>query len=1122
MKRNLFFFYILFNTIVYTQVCSSDAGQNMAVCGGKKSGSNYRVYLEGTGSNVANGSINYKWTSLDDGVSFSSSQSRRAEPYFNYPQSLTQDTEFRIQLRVYDDDELCEDFDTVLVTCQANMCPIPDAGEDLVVSNGCETTVLLDASNSSDPDNADLNYEWISLDGYSTSLVNGNSSLSTFNFPSISSDRVFHFSLNLDDGENFISDTMQVTYLNNTAPHADAGDDFMTCEPIFTLTANKSYDVDWNSLSYSWSLLDGTLDMEGTSSKDLIVTSPIDLEQNRDYSFELIITESIAGQQYCSDRDTVTITIQQNICPVADAGKDIRIPKYENKTVTLKADASYDPEGDELAYSWIDPDGLITNDSIIMVSDLDPAASYTKYTYQLQVTDSEGETSVDNVDIIFSDFSAPAAPELFAVADHNRVLVSWDASSESSIDSLTGYADFEGYKLYRSIDGGNTWGGEEDKLFDFDGNFVGWIPYAQFDLSSEQDISHCVYTHEDCSSEDPKRNTSIYGLDPLAPRFSFGFNSGIEYSFIDSSVVDGIEYTYTVCAYDIGLESFSIEYTQDDSGSTYTADTIWADTNPDQFLGPSELDYYDIYGNLVRSVINIDRGFPYLESEKGKSAADNNFITVVPGYMASNISFPDENDIEAIFLSDTNNIGTGERKYFIVDRAEISSDKLLKYEIQAEQGPLAIDGIACENPLVFVYEINADGSPKFSQDYDVSSLTFFQKDSIANLPGAVTESSVINVPEYQLVQSLNRWSDLMDGIRFKFENALPLNPSAPPEFVPEYNSELISADGSPLDSLELVQWFFIDNIKVSMTYSNLASYFRRPNFDYQIEFFSEPIGDESFVNQMGLPFSITNLYTNKKVGKLACFDFGINNNPSGDLADGVGDLTWTRGEEIALTEDSISISGEQQVKYNFNLSINYRIPSGKEASLAWTQATEYTENDTVFFGQMLWVTSSVSKNIQPSSAFIDENNDGANDNTWRPAYPWRGGEKYIYSPSKFFENGDNWTSDMSVLGKISSVVDTTLNEIKVVPNPYIVRSRFNETINSRKIRFTNLPQECRISIFTITGEAVKILDHNSQFDGNEWWDLRTDNNQEIVPGLYIYYIESKNGKEKIGKFAVIR
>ena len=39
MKRVLFFFYFLVNSMTHGQVCVSDAGQDMVVCGGKKSGS---------------------------------------------------------------------------------------------------------------------------------------------------------------------------------------------------------------------------------------------------------------------------------------------------------------------------------------------------------------------------------------------------------------------------------------------------------------------------------------------------------------------------------------------------------------------------------------------------------------------------------------------------------------------------------------------------------------------------------------------------------------------------------------------------------------------------------------------------------------------------------------------------------------------------------------------------------------------------------------------------------------------------------------------------------------------------------------------------------------------------
>ena len=99
--------------------------------------------------------------------------------------------------------------------------------------------------------------------------------------------------------------------------------------------------------------------------------------------------------------------------------------------------------------------------------------------------------------------------------------------------------------------------------------------------------------------------------------------------------------------------------------------------------------------------------------------------------------------------------------------------------------------------------------------------------------------------------------------------------------------------------------------------------------------------------------------------------------------------------------------------------------------------------------------------------------------------------------------------------------DITEN-IKVVPNPYISRSNFNEDKYIRRIRFTNLPSVCTISIFTISGEQVFTLNHQSEMDGNEWWDLRTINNQEIAPGLYVYVVQAEGADDFIGKFAVVR
>ena len=45
-------------------------------------------------------------------------------------------------------------------------------------------------------------------------------------------------------------------------------------------------------------------------------------------------------------------------------------------------------------------------------------------------------------------------------------------------------------------------------------------------------------------------------------------------------------------------------------------------------------------------------------------------------------------------------------------------------------------------------------------------------------------------------------------------------------------------------------------------------------------------------------------------------------------------------------------------------------------------------------------------------------------------------------------------------------------------------------------------------------------------EGNKFWNLRSFNNQEVAPGLYLYVVENLTdgylGQEFIGKFAIVR
>ncbi|KPK98733.1 MAG: hypothetical protein AMJ90_09860, partial [candidate division Zixibacteria bacterium SM23_73_2] len=97
-----------------------------------------------------------------------------------------------------------------------------------------------------------------------------------------------------------------------------------------------------------------------------------------------------------------------------------------------------------------------------------------------------------------------------------------------------------------------------------------------------------------------------------------------------------------------------------------------------------------------------------------------------------------------------------------------------------------------------------------------------------------------------------------------------------------------------------------------------------------------------------------------------------------------------------------------------------------------------------------------------------------------------------------------------------------LDDIRVVPNPYIVRNNWEPSRDYSRLAFTRLPDKCTIRIYTMAGDLIRTLRHDSaEFDGNENWDLMNKNNQKIAAGIYIYHVESDYG-EIIGKFAVIR
>jgi hypothetical protein len=119
----------------------------------------------------------------------------------------------------------------------------------------------------------------------------------------------------------------------------------------------------------------------------------------------------------------------------------------------------------------------------------------------------------------------------------------------------------------------------------------------------------------------------------------------------------------------------------------------------------------------------------------------------------------------------------------------------------------------------------------------------------------------------------------------------------------------------------------------------------------------------------------------------------------------------------------------------------------------------------------------------------------------------------------------------------------------VYPNPYYAgaswegRSNFQE--ESRKLIFANLPARCKITITTVAGDVLDVIDHNENYNGSDirWfrtfgsdtpddhtfsggehaWDLLTRSTQMISRGIYLFHVEDlETGKKTTGQFTVVQ
>ena len=148
------------------------------------------------------------------------------------------------------------------------------------------------------------------------------------------------------------------------------------------------------------------------------------------------------------------------------------------------------------------------------------------------------------------------------------------------------------------------------------------------------------------------------------------------------------------------------------------------------------------------------------------------------------------------------------------------------------------------------------------------------------------------------------------------------------------------------------------------------------------------------------------------------------------------------------------------------------------------------------------------------------------DSTVTPILP-KAGDVYKITTTKPFASGDKYKFESKKAEFTSQDPAALMDDIYVVPNPYVGYSPAEEpgrTIGrrgERVLQFRNLPPTCTIRIYTITGELVQTINKDDQ-TSIATWDLLSFEGQRISYGVYIYHVDIPGVGEKIGRIGVIK
>lgn len=261
------------------------------------------VNLDGTASSDTdeNYPLSYAWEIIIQpaGSSATLSDADTSTPSF----TVDADGDYTIQLVVTDALGAESEPGTVVVST-VNSKPVAHAGDDQFL-DAAPSTIQLDGSQSFDPDDDPITYEWTITskpDGSFATLSDSNVPDPTFDADILGT---YMIQLVVVDSFGLVSDADEIVVTSeNVKPVADAGGNqvVLVGDTVF-LDGSGSYDLNGNDLTYSWSLVDKP---EG-SAAELSFPTAVDPVFVADvegiYTVSLVVNDGIVD----SDPSNVTI-----------------------------------------------------------------------------------------------------------------------------------------------------------------------------------------------------------------------------------------------------------------------------------------------------------------------------------------------------------------------------------------------------------------------------------------------------------------------------------------------------------------------------------------------------------------------------------------------------------------------------------------------------------------------------------------------------------------------------------------------------------------------------------------------------------------------------------------------